>query len=79
MTTETLLSQHEAAIAEVLEAYPEKAKKSRAKHLGVDTPEGVKGACDATKSNKQTVPGVMSQRGCAYAGSKGVVWDQLKI
>lgn len=49
MTTETLLSQHEAAIAEVLEAYPEKAKKSRAKHLGVDTPEGVKGACDATK------------------------------
>ena len=78
MTTETLLSQHEAAIAEVLEAYPEKAKKSRAKHLGVDTPEGVKGACDATKSNKQTVPGVMSQRGCAYAGSKGVVWGPIK-
>lgn len=78
MTTETLLSQHEAVIAEVLEAYPEKAKKSRAKHLGVDTPEGVKGACDATKSNKQTVPGVMSQRGCAYAGSKGVVWGPIK-
>jgi len=78
MTTETLLSQQEAAIAEVLEAYPEKAKKSRAKHLGVDMPEGVKGACDATKSNKQTVPGVMSQRGCAYAGSKGVVWGPVK-
>lgn len=78
MTAETLLSQQQAAIAEVLEAYPEKAKKSRAKHLGVDTPDGVKGACDSTKSNKQTVPGVMSQRGCAYAGSKGVVWGPVK-
>jgi len=78
MTTETLLSQQEAAIAEVLKAYPEKAKKSREKHLGVDAPDGVKGACDATKSNKQTVPGVMSQRGCAYAGSKGVVLGPVK-
>ncbi|MDD2382663.1 MAG: nitrogenase molybdenum-iron protein alpha chain [Sulfurospirillaceae bacterium] len=78
MTTQTLQSQQEAAIEEILEAYPEKAKKSRAKHLGVDAPEGVKGACDATKSNKQTVPGVMSQRGCAYAGSKGVVWGPVK-
>jgi len=78
MSAETLLSQQQAAIAEVLEAYPEKAKKSREKHLGVDTPEGLKGACDSTKSNKQTVPGVMSQRGCAYAGSKGVVWGPVK-
>ncbi|WP_442764724.1 nitrogenase molybdenum-iron protein alpha chain [Sulfurospirillum cavolei] len=78
MTTETLLSQQQAVIAEVLEAYPDKAKKSRAKHLGVDTPDGVKGACDSTKSNKQTIPGVMSQRGCAYAGSKGVVWGPIK-
>lgn len=78
MTTQTLLSQQQAAIEEILEAYPEKAKKSRAKHLGVDTSDGVKGACDATKSNKQTVPGVMSQRGCAYAGSKGVVWGPIK-
>lgn len=78
MTAETLLSQQEAVIAEVLEAYPEKAKKVRAKHLGVDAPDGVKGACDSTKSNKQTVPGVMSQRGCAYAGSKGVVWGPVK-
>ena len=78
MTAETLLSQQQAAIAEVLEAYLEKAKKTRAKHLGVDAPDGVKGACDSTKSNKQTVPGVMSQRGCAYAGSKGVVWGPIK-
>ena len=78
MGPETLESLQTEAIAEVLEAYPAKAKKNRAKHLGVDSPEGVKGACDTTRSNKQTVPGVMSQRGCAYAGSKGVVWGPIK-
>lgn len=74
----TLEELQKEAIEEVLEIYPAKAKKNRAKHLGVDTPEGVKGACDKTRSNKQTVPGVMSQRGCAYAGSKGVVWGPIK-
>ena len=78
MGPETLESLQKQAIAEVLEAYPEKAKKNRAKHLGTDNPEGVKGSCDTTRSNKQTVPGVMSQRGCAYAGSKGVVWGPIK-
>ncbi|MFV0481013.1 MAG: nitrogenase molybdenum-iron protein alpha chain [Campylobacteraceae bacterium] len=78
MTAETLKARQEEAIKEVLEIYPDKAKKTRAKHLGVDLPDGVKGACDVTKSNKQTVPGVMSQRGCAYAGSKGVVWGPVK-
>jgi nitrogenase molybdenum-iron protein alpha chain len=78
MGLETLETLQKEAIAEVLKAYPEKAAKNRAKHLGVDSPEGVKGACDSTKSNKQTVPGVMSQRGCAYAGSKGVVWGPVK-
>ena len=78
MGPETLEALQQEAIAEVLEVYPAKAAKNRAKHLGVDTPEGVKGACDKTRSNKQTVPGVMSQRGCAYAGSKGVVWGPIK-
>ena len=39
MGPETLESLQKEAIAEVLEAYPDKAKKSRAKHLGVDSPE----------------------------------------
>lgn len=60
MGPETLESLQKEAIAEVLEAYPDKAKKSRAKHLGVDSPETGKGSCDTTRSNKQTVPGVMS-------------------
>lgn len=68
----------EEVIEEVLKAYPAKAAKKRSKHLGVDSSEKIKGACDSVKSNKQSVPGVMSQRGCAYAGSKGVVWGPVK-
>ncbi len=30
------------------------------------------------KSNLKSVPGVMTIRGCAYAGSKGVVWGPIK-
>ena len=33
--------------------------------------------CDV-KSNIKSVPGVMTVRGCAYAGSKGVVWGPIK-
>ena len=33
--------------------------------------------CDV-KSNIKSVPGVMTIRGCAYAGSKGVVWGPVK-
>ena len=30
------------------------------------------------KSNIKSIPGVMTIRGCAYAGSKGVVWGPIK-
>ena len=30
------------------------------------------------RSNKKSIPGVMTTRGCAYAGSKGVVWGPVK-
>jgi nitrogenase molybdenum-iron protein alpha chain len=61
-------------IDEALEAYPEKGRKKRAPHLAPNDPEG--GAC--VKSNRKTVPGVMSARGCAYAGAKGVVWGPIR-
>src|SRR5512143_648458 len=61
-------------IAEALEAYPEKGKKKRAPHLAPNDPT-TGGAC--VKSNRKTVPGVMSARGCAYAGAKGVVWGPI--
>ncbi|NES97329.1 MAG: nitrogenase molybdenum-iron protein alpha chain [Desertifilum sp. SIO1I2] len=64
-----------AVIQEVLEAYPEKAAKKRAKHLNVH--EEGKSDC-GVKSNIKSVPGVMTTRGCAYAGAKGVVWGPVK-
>ncbi|MGY2725574.1 nitrogenase molybdenum-iron protein alpha chain [Thermostichus sp. OS-CIW-26] len=62
-------------VTEVLETYPEKAQKKRAKHLNVYD-EG-KADC-GVKSNIKSIPGVMTTRGCAYAGSKGVVWGPVK-
>ncbi len=62
-------------IDEVLAVYPEKGKKKRAPHLAPNDQLSGK-AC--VKSNKKTVPGVMSARGCAYAGAKGVVWGPIR-
>ncbi|TNC99084.1 MAG: nitrogenase molybdenum-iron protein alpha chain [Rhodocyclaceae bacterium] len=69
--------QTEALIQEVLEVYPEKAKKDRAKHLAVNDPAEEQSKKCIT-SNRKSLPGVMTIRGCAYAGSKGVVWGPIK-
>ena len=58
-----------------MKVYPEKTAKRRAKHLNVH--EAGKSDC-GVKSNIKSVPGVMTIRGCAYAGSKGVVWGPIK-
>lgn len=75
---------HEKLIEEVLSHYPDKAAKRRKKHLSVaknkqeTAEEGqVVSECDV-KSNIKSIPGVMTIRGCAYAGSKGVVWGPIK-
>ena len=69
------ITRNRELIETVLEAYPEKAAKKRAKHLGVY--ESYKADC-GVKSNVKSLPGVMTVRGCAYAGSKGVVWGPIK-
>ena len=66
-----------ALIQEVLEAYPEKARKDRSKHLTVNDPTLEK-ASKCITSNRKSLPGVMTIRGCAYAGSKGVVFGPIK-
>lgn len=75
---------HAKLIADVLSQYPDKAAKRRSKHLGLAMSEKDAGE-DASaisecqvKSNIKSVPGVMTIRGCAYAGSKGVVWGPIK-
>ncbi len=67
----------QALIQEVLEVYPEKAKKDRAKHLTV-TDSSTEQAKKCITSNRKSLPGVMTVRGCAYAGSRGVVWGPIK-
>jgi nitrogenase molybdenum-iron protein alpha chain len=72
---EEIKARNKEMIEDVLKAYPEKSAKKRAKHLA--THEADKGDC-GVKSNLKTIPGVMTIRGCAYAGSKGVVWGPIK-
>jgi len=67
----------EALIQEVLEVYPEEAQKNRAQHLAVND-NSVEQSKKCITSNKKSVPGAMTIRGCAYAGSKGVVWGPIK-
>ncbi len=74
-STEDLKARNQALITEVLEVYPAATAKRRAKHLG--TFEEGKPDC-GVKSNIKSIPGVMTIRGCAYAGSKGVVWGPIK-
>ena len=75
ISVEEVKERNKQLISEVLTAYPEKSAKKRAKHLA--TFEESKGEC-GVKSNLKTIPGVMTIRGCAYAGAKGVVWGPIK-
>ncbi|MDV7105751.1 nitrogenase component 1 [Vibrio sp. TH_r3] len=68
--------QAQALIDEVLEVYPEVAREKRVKHVIVNDPTNTDSKC--ITSNRKTLPGVMTVRGCAYAGSKGVVWGPVK-
>ena len=62
----------EAVKQELLEQYPTKVARKRVKQIVVNQVEP-----DLTvpeiQSNVRTVPGLISQRGCTYAGCKGVV------
>jgi nitrogenase molybdenum-iron protein alpha chain len=62
-------------VADVLAEYPPKTAKRRGKHINVFE----EGDADCgVKSNIKSIPGVMTVRGCAYAGAKGVVWGPIK-
>jgi nitrogenase molybdenum-iron protein alpha chain len=55
--------------AEVLTKYPSKVAKKRAKSIVVNEGDEVK----QIQANIRTIPGIITQRGCTYAGCKGVV------
>ncbi|MBF0226207.1 MAG: nitrogenase molybdenum-iron protein alpha chain [Desulfobacterales bacterium] len=74
---EEILSQDNSCLApeelkqEILHKYPVKIARKRAKQIIInkvndnDVPE--------IQANVRTIPGIISQRGCCYAGCKGVV------
>lgn len=69
--------ESEKLIQEVLEVYPDETGKQRAKHLMANDP-ALEKSSKCIVANKKALPGVMTARGCAYAGSKGVVWGPVK-
>jgi nitrogenase molybdenum-iron protein alpha chain len=69
----------EAVREEMLKLYPVKTRKKRSKQILVNDPE----QSQEIAANTRTVPGIMTQRGCSYAGCRGVVmgpiYDLLQI
>ncbi|ABB24388.1 nitrogenase molybdenum-iron protein alpha chain [Pelodictyon luteolum] len=54
---------------ELVQKYPAKVAKKRTKSIIINDPETV----PEVQANVRTVPGIITQRGCSYAGCKGVV------
>ncbi len=57
---------------ELLEKYPTKVARKRAKQIVVNAID-LEGVVPEIQSNVRTTPGLIGQRGCTYAGCKGVV------
>jgi nitrogenase molybdenum-iron protein alpha chain len=68
-----------AVKAEMLKIYPAKTAKKRAKQIVLNDPA----APPEIGANSRTLPGIITQRGCTYAGCRGVVlgpiYDLLQI
>lgn len=67
VTGETITAQ--ALKEEMLKIYPAKTKRKREKQILSNDPENT----PEIGANSRTIPGIITQRGCTYAGCKGVV------
>ncbi len=56
-------------VEEISQAYPKKVAKKRVKSMVVNDPDSI----PEIQANVRTIPGIITQRGCTYAGCKGVV------
>lgn len=56
----------------IMDKYPPKVARKRSKHLVINKKVDEKNYTEI-QANVRTVPGIISQRGCCYAGCKGVV------
>ena len=57
---------------ELLDKYPAKVARKRAKQIVINK-VGEDSEVPEIQSNVRTIPGIITQRGCCYAGCKGVV------
>jgi len=57
---------------EIMEKYPPKVARKRSKHFVVNKKVDDENYAEI-EANVRTIPGIISQRGCCYAGCKGVV------
>lgn len=69
------MSVTEKDLERILEAYPAKVKRNRKKHILIKDSSQEPQEIEA---NTRTIPGIITNRGCAYAGCKGVVLGPLK-
>lgn len=69
------MAMTEKELQDILDRYPSKVQKNRKKHILIK--DGVLEQQEI-EANTRTVPGIMTNRGCAYAGCKGVVVGPLK-
>ncbi|MTI80368.1 MAG: nitrogenase molybdenum-iron protein alpha chain [Firmicutes bacterium] len=58
----------------MLDQYPAKVKRNRKKHILITNSKEEQ----IIEANTRTIPGIITNRGCAYAGCKGVVLGPLK-
>lgn len=66
---------NEKMIEEILNKYPAKVKRNRKKHIVIRDSARENQEIEA---NTRTIPGIVTNRGCAFAGCKGVVLGPLK-
>ena len=59
----------DAVRKELIAAYPTKVARKRAKQIVINK----EGEAPEIAANTRAIPGIITQRGCAYAGCKGVV------
>ena len=57
---------------EIMAKYPPKVARKRSKHFVVNKKKDEQNYAEI-QANVRTIPGIISQRGCCYAGCKGVV------
>ena len=55
----------------LLEKYPPKVARKRAKHIMIN--EALENTTPEIVANVRTIPGIITMRGCTYAGCKGVI------